>query len=54
MSVYVPDTLQPIKSLFHCYDIISFPGAFVPHSEEGYIPSNYVTEKKSGNLVQFV
>lgn len=24
------------------------------HSEEGYIPSNYVTEKKSGNLVQFV
>ncbi|KAF0028960.1 hypothetical protein F2P81_018065 [Scophthalmus maximus] len=22
--------------------------------EEGYIPSNYVTEKKSGNLVQFV
>ncbi|XP_035770359.1 tyrosine-protein kinase Tec isoform X1 [Neolamprologus brichardi] len=24
------------------------------HSEEGYIPSNYVTEKKSGNLVQYV
>uniref|UniRef100_UPI003AB0F734 tyrosine-protein kinase Tec-like n=1 Tax=Centroberyx gerrardi TaxID=166262 RepID=UPI003AB0F734 len=22
--------------------------------EEGYIPSNYVTERKSGNLVQFV
>ncbi|XP_034425210.1 tyrosine-protein kinase Tec isoform X1 [Hippoglossus hippoglossus] len=26
----------------------------VSHSEEGYIPSNYVTEKESGNLVQFV
>ncbi|XP_036969199.1 tyrosine-protein kinase Tec [Acanthopagrus latus] len=24
------------------------------YGEEGYIPSNYVTEKKSGNLVQFV
>ncbi|KAM4536478.1 tyrosine-protein kinase Tec isoform 1-T2 [Odontesthes bonariensis] len=24
------------------------------HGEEGYIPSNYVTEKKSGNLVQYV
>ncbi|XP_054609531.1 tyrosine-protein kinase Tec isoform X2 [Dunckerocampus dactyliophorus] len=23
------------------------------HGEEGYIPSNYVTEKKSGNLAQF-
>uniref|UniRef100_A0AAX7T1X2 Tyrosine-protein kinase n=1 Tax=Astatotilapia calliptera TaxID=8154 RepID=A0AAX7T1X2_ASTCA len=24
------------------------------YNEEGYIPSNYVTEKKSGNLVQYV
>ncbi|XP_045920631.1 tyrosine-protein kinase Tec isoform X1 [Micropterus dolomieu] len=24
------------------------------YGEEGYIPSNYITEKKSGNLVQFV
>lgn len=26
---------------------------FLLHSEEGYIPSNYVTERKSGNLAQF-